>query len=722
MKVTLANTAGFCRGVSRAVETTKQLLQEQRPQDKDIYLYGELIHNRVVMDELIESGAKLALSIEDIPDGSTVVVRAHGISPQEHRELTAKMCEVVDCTCVYVKHIHKLVREAYERGSRILIVGNPDHPEVVGINGECDNTALIIQEPEELEKLDFGEKEWTVVAQTTFDVQKFAHIRLILDNLIAKLCFFDTICNATENRQREAEVLASQSDVMLIIGSNHSSNTMKLLDICRGKCGDTFLIESIDDLHTLLAEHDFSGERIGITAGASSPESIIMEVFHIMDENETMNNELEQQLESGDISFTDFIDNIPQLHRGATVKGVIIRYDDDNVYVDVKDKTEGRIPRHEFENNPDFDLDQALEDKTPIDVYVRSIRSTDTGKEILLSKAKVDFVKYRNLVEDAYNNKEAINVKVVNVVKDGVIASYGGVDIYVHRTQLEMGTVDDLEPYRGQSFDILVTQFDPDKRRLRVSGSRRALLNQERKAKADVVWESLEVGDIYDGVVRNLTDFGAFVDIGGVDGLVHISELSWKRIKHPSEVVKVGETIQVYVKDFDRDKKRISLGYKRIEDDPYNNIEERFPVGSVITGKVVRMFNFGAFIEVAEGVDALCHISQISNRRLNKPDEVLEEGMEVDVRVLEVSNETRRISVSIKDVAPIDTLLNPEDEIEEEVAEDVAPTSYVDTAEADAPTVMEQAIEEAVAEEAAAEEEVAEEVVAEEVAEETVEE
>ena len=430
-----------------------------------------------------------------------------------------------------------------------------------------------------------------------------------------------------------------------------------------------------------------------------------------MNENETMNEQTvpadieaetpEVQAEDsfaaamggddGDINFEDFIDNIPQLHRGATVKGVIVRYDDDTVYVDVKDKTEGRIPRREFETDEEFDLDEAIANQQEIDVYVRNIRSTDHGKEIILSKAKVDFVKYRNLVEEAYNEKTPITVKVVNVVKDGVIASYGGVDIYIHRTQLEMGTVDDLDPYRGQTLEILVTQFDPDRRRLRVSGSRRSLLNAERKEKAQQVWDNIQVGDIYDGVVRNLTDFGAFVDIGGVDGLVHISELSWNRIKHPSEVVKVGDTIQVYVKDFDAEKKRISLGYKRIEDDPYNNIEERFPVGAIVSGKVVRMFNFGAFVEIDDGVDALCHISQISNRRLAKPDEVLEEGMEVEARVLEVSNERRRISISIKDVKPIDTLLDPaaaaaEEAAQAEAAANVLPTSYVDEEAAATPS------------------------------------
>ncbi|MDD4140557.1 MAG: S1 RNA-binding domain-containing protein [Eubacteriales bacterium] len=361
----------------------------------------------------------------------------------------------------------------------------------------------------------------------------------------------------------------------------------------------------------------------------------------------------EHHEDASDISFTDFIDNIPQLKRGITVRGTIIRYDNENVYVDVRDKSEGRIPRHEFDGDPDFDLDEAVANHKEIDVYVRNIRNSDMGKEIILSKARVDFTKYKGLIEEAYNDKTPISVKVVNVVKDGVIASYGGVDIYIHRTQLEMGIVEDLEPYRNQTLDILVTQFDPDKKRLRVSGSRRALLSLERRAKADELWTSIAVGNEYDGVVRSLTDFGAFVDIGGVDGLVHVSELSWNRIRHPSEVVNVGDNVHVYVKDFDPERKRISLGYKKTEDDPYHDVESRFPVGSIVRGTVVRMFPFGAFVEIAPGVDALCHISQIANVRLNKPNEVLSEGMEVDARVLEVSNDSRRISISIKEVEPI---------------------------------------------------------------------
>jgi small subunit ribosomal protein S1 len=295
-----------------------------------------------------------------------------------------------------------------------------------------------------------------------------------------------------------------------------------------------------------------------------------------------------------------------------------------------------------------------------VDVYVRSIKNSDLGKEIILSKARGDNSKGRELVEAAFQEKQPINVKITNVVKDGVIGNYEGVDIYIHRTQLEMSPVEDLDVYRGKQIEILVTQYDPDKKRLRVSGSRRVLLTLERREKASAIWSELEPGKVFQGTVRSLTDFGAFVDIGGVDGLVHVSELSWNRIRHPSEIVKPGDVIEVYIKDFDPEKHRISLGYKKVENDPYRDVEERFPVGTIITGKIVRMFPFGAFVEIAPGVDALCHISQISNMRLVKPSDALRDGMEVTAKVMEVNSDTRRISISIKEVEPIDPIRTAE--------------------------------------------------------------
>ncbi|NLJ70442.1 MAG: S1 RNA-binding domain-containing protein [Clostridiaceae bacterium] len=418
--------------------------------------------------------------------------------------------------------------------------------------------------------------------------------------------------------------------------------------------------ESEIDAEVVEVKADDEIETVIEATEAEESEQVVESAEPITIEDvEAVVDTVEQEIplkDDGDIDFENFIDNIPELKRGMTVTGTLTSYDDDFVYVDVGDKSEGKVKIHEFRGDPDFDIDKACMERQTVEVYVRKIRMTDTGKEIELSKAQVDFNKHKDVVEKAFKDKTPLTVKVNNVVRDGVIASFGSVDMYIHRTQLELQIVEDLTPYLNQELDVLVTQYDDTKRRLRVSASRRSLIQRERREKAKQFWETIEEGKEYEGVVRNLTDFGAFVDIGGVDGLVHISELSWERIDKPSDVVSVGDHILVRVLDFDKDKNRVSLGFKRPENDPYRDLENRFPVGSIVRGVVVRMFPFGAFVEIAPGVDALCHISQISDYRLNRPEDVLQEGMEIDARVLDVSNEERKISISIREVEPI----NPE--------------------------------------------------------------
>ena len=671
MRLTLAKSSGFCFGVDHAVKAAYKCLKDTA-RKMPTYMLGAITHNEHVVQDLLDQGMILVNSVDEITPDSTVLIRAHGISPEVREQLLGKNCDIIDCTCPFVEKIHRIVRKADGEGKSIIIAGTKGHPEVTGICGECKGEYTVISSADELAKRKISLKNSILVSQTTFSAEEFKKICENINNEIANDKIFDTICSTTENRQREARELADASDYMFVIGSKDSSNTMKLFDICKSHCANTYLIGDAGDLAAILPGLDLlSGDKaVGITAGASTPESIIREVIRTMSENEAMANQ-----EPMDINFGDYIDSIPQLRKNATVKGAITSADNEFVYVDVHDKSEGKIPRHEFANDPDFDLDAAIAEHREIEVYVRSVRNSDMGKEILLSKAHVDFGKYKTQIEDAYENKTPLTVKITNVVKDGVIATFGGVDIYIHRTQLEMSSVDDLEAYKGKTIQILITQYDPDKRRLRVSGSRRSLLNLQRRAKAEEVWGTIQVGAHYEGVVRSLTDFGAFVDIGGVDGLVHVSELSWNRIRHPSEVVKVGDSIDVYVKDFDPDKKRISLGYKKPEDDPYHDIEERFPVGSIVHGKVVRMFQFGAFVEIEPGLDALCHVSQISNVRLNKPDDVLKEGMEIDARVLEVNNEARRISISIKEVEPIDPEPQSEAAVVEEAPSEEQPAS-----------------------------------------------
>ena len=689
MKIEVAKTAGFCFGVDNAVKQANRVAAsfKDSPQGK-FYMLGELIHNKGVVQNILNKGWTLVHAVDEIIDGSTVLIRAHGIPPSIEMELKAKGCEIINCTCPFVVKIHDIVRNAYENDKKILLVGDRNHPEVLGINGECDNQATIIENLEDLDLIENGDKSTIVVAQTTFSYNKYEKICEKLKKKIANLEIFDTICITTENRQKEAEELAGRSDKMIVIGSKESSNTKKLFEICSSRCCKTYLVEHPQELDEIIQCMDMRNDRIGITAGASTPETNIREVINKMSEDVVLGNQQEQD----NLYFSEYVESISQLHRGSTVRGSIIRYDNEYVYVDVHDKSEGRIPVHEFSVDPDFDLATAAANHTEVDVYVRSIRNTEQGKEIILSKAKVDFGKYKDLAETAFNEKVPVMVKVVNVVKDGVIANYSGVDIYIHRTQLEAGNVEDLESYKGKSFEILITQFDPDKKRLRVSGSRRILLNQARKEKADQIWAELEVNKVYTGIVRSLTDFGAFVDIGGVDGLVHISELSWNRIRHPSEVVKPGETIEVYIKDFDMEKHRISLGYKKMDQDPYHDVEAKFPLGTIVQGKVVRMFPFGVFIEIAPGIDALCHISQISNMRLVKPSDALTEGMEVSAKVLEVSNESRRISVSIKEVEPIDPVKRQDKEaVMEASAASTEPEQAVEeTAQQEVPDVSEE--------------------------------
>lgn len=651
MNVEIAKSSGFCFGVSHAVDTAWRIVEEEKGSNRKLLMLGALTHNDFVVSELKAAGFSIIDDPNEAEEGSVVLLRAHGVTPQVRECLKNRNCEIVDCTCPFVNKIHDIVRKATLEGKNIIVVGTKGHPEVVGICGEAnDENVSVISSLEEIKQLDFDGKNTIIVVQTTFSSEEFYKICANVKNKIAKNNIFDTICSTTGNRQREAVGLAEKSDVMLVIGSSHSSNTNKLFDVCKGRCVRTYLIDGIDDLEVLLEQGKIQrGDKVGITAGASTPQCIILEVVGRMNENEVMTDQ-----EQTDINFGDYIDSIPQLRRNAIVKGVITSADADYVYVDVRDKSEGKIPRSEFVADPDFDLDAAISAHTEVTVIVKSIRNSDLGKEIILSKQMLDAENSKAKVQEAFENKTPVTVRITGVVKDGVIGNLGGIDIYIHKTQLKIGEVSDLESYKGQSIEILITKMDTDRHRLRVSGSHRAILSAERREKADALWDTIEVGKHYTGIVRSLPDFGAFVDIGGVDGLVHITELSWTRIKKPTDVLKIGDEIDVYVKSFDKETKKISLGYKKEEDDPYFNIDERIPVGSIVRGTVVRLTNFGAFVQLEPDLDALCHVSEISSVRLQQPSDVLKVGMEVQAKVIDVKKDARRISISIKEVCPID--------------------------------------------------------------------
>ena len=670
MKVTVARSSGFCFGVKNAVTAAQNAVAE-RSGGRKLIMLGEIVHNRYVVDKLLEGGFEICGKAEECPDDSIVIIRAHGVTPDEIGILKAKNCEIRDMTCPFVSKIHTIVRENALKGMNIIITGTAGHPEVIGILGEAEGTGVkcaVIKSPDDLENLDFPLESAILISQTTFSSEIFKKICQTVKNKIEKYNVFDTICITTESRQKEAASLSELSDSMIVIGSAHSSNTTKLLDICKGRCARTFLVNSGTEVRSLISEGKIlPADRVGITAGASTPEAIILEVVQQMNEEEKITNQ------GFDTEFANAVDLIAQVRRGAVVKGTITSADDDYVYVDVHDKSEGRISRKEFDSDPDFDLDKAIAEHTEVTVKVRSIKNSDQGKEIILSKNDVESEKGRAEIEEAYKNKTPIEVKITRTVKDGVIGSYKGVDIYIHRTQIKSGDVKDLEAYVGQVLEIVVTKFDTEKGRLRISGSHRVIVSEERKKKSAEIWDNIEEGKHYTGVVRSLVDFGAFIDIGGVDGLVHVSELSWSRNAKPADVLKVGQEIDVYVKSFDKETRKISLGYKKLEDDPYYNIEERMPVGCIVQGTVVRLTKFGAFVQLEPDLDALCHVSQISSRRLEKPEDALSVGQVVQAKVIKIEPEERRISISIKEVAPIDPEV--EEAAEEAPAEEAASDS-----------------------------------------------
>jgi 4-hydroxy-3-methylbut-2-enyl diphosphate reductase len=647
LEIVKAKTAGFCFGVNNSVNVVYKLVKNKK---KNIYTLGPVIHNRQVVEELREIGVKSVDDINQVENDSIIVIRAHGVTPFVYEELKKKNIEVVDATCPYVKKIHVLVREKYEKGFQIVIVGDKNHPEVIGIHGWSNNSAYIVNTKEDVDKIPNSEKKISVFAQTTITAAKWDEINNYLKDKFKCVEKFDTICSATSCRQKEAEEISKQVDFMLVIGGKNSSNTHKLYEVCKANCENTFKIETFDEIPNL---NIYNINKVGITAGASTPYRIIKEVIDRMSENNKP--EIEK-------NFSDMVEeSLRSIKSGEIVTGKIIKYNESEVFIDLGYKSDGIIPIEEFTENPDFDKTQ-LEIGAEIEVYV--VKVNDGEGNVKLSKKRVDAKKMWETIRQIFKEKETIEVKITNVVNKGVIASKNGLRIFIPASQLGDRRIDDLNTFLNKVVKVRIIEFDKNKKK--IIGSQRVLLEEEKAEKEKTFWEEIEKGKLYNGKVKSLTTFGVFVDIGGIDGLVHISELSWSRIKHPSEVINVNDEVEVMVLDFDKDKKKISLGYRKSEDNPWANIEEKYPVGKITNGKVVRMVPFGAFIDLEKGVDGLVHISQISTKRLAKPDDVLEIGQEVEVKVLDVDGEKQKISLSIKEVSPID-----KDEPKEEVAKEV---------------------------------------------------
>ena len=760
--IILAETAGFCFGVSRSVKMAEKLLKEHNP----CYSYGELIHNDDVVRLLDEKGLHVVESIDDLPDCSPVVVRSHGISQKEYQLLNDKECVLTDATCPKVKKIHGIVHEATENGRFVLIVGVHGHPEVRAIEGWCGEHA-VVSDSGELEQL-LGDKPeltaaaLTVVSQTTQTHENFIECTNILKNICTNSENFDTICDATFARQEEAKKLASECDAMVVIGGKHSANSVHLSKICTEHCENVQFISNANELNLEALR---TATTVGVTAGASAPAWIIKEVISTMSEEikaeqipeaevaaeEVASEAVEEVVEevkeevaevedvveepeeapaaveepvaeakdSGEkeLTFDEMLEESlsTTIRNGDLVSGVVAAISPMEVNVDLGIKYSGFIPTTEFTDNGD-NIEDAVKVGDTIEAIVT--RVNDVEGTVTLSKKRLDAAKSWSVIEAAQESGEVVEGTVTEVNKGGVVVNVKGARVFVPASQSGQPREADLSGMVGSTARLVVTEVN--KGRKRVVGSIRKVMQTERKAAAEAIWNDIEEGKKYHGVVKSMTSYGAFVDIGGIDGMVHVSELSWQRVKQPSDVLNIGDEVDVYVIGFDKEKRRISLGYKDPDANPWKIFTETYQVGDIAKVKIVKLMPFGAFAEVVPGVDGLIHISQIANHRIGKPEEVLEVGQEVDAKVTAIDDDKQKISLSIRALAEPEPAEAPvEAEAEEEVVYDTSVDVPVEEDE-EAPAA-EEVVEEAV--EAPVEEVVEEAVEApvEEVVEEAVE-
>ena len=646
MSVTLAKSAGFCFGVNRAVELVEQAART----GVSVCTLGPIIHNRHAVAHFEEMGVSVIDSPQEAKPGQTVVIRSHGVTKAVYEALEKQGVEIIDATCPFVKRIHQLVSAAREEGRLPIIIGTRIHPEVEGIAGWCDD-CRIFESPQELENWIRKENipqdlPICMVCQTTSTESLWKLCVKIAKKMFTNVKIFDTICKATEFRQSDAAELSGNCQAMVVVGDVNSSNTGRLAMICREHCNKVYLVDNAND----LKKEDFAGvQRVGITAGASTPAWIIKEVNKTM--SEILNVEAVQEE-----NFAELLEqSIKTLNTGDKVIGVVTGIGTTEVQIDLGTKHAGYIPYDEVSADPTVKPEDILKVGDEIEVFV--VRVNDQEGTCQLSKKKLDGMKVWDDLAVWCEEKTPVEAVITEENKGGLVATVKGIRVFVPASQSGVAKGGDMASMVGQTVQMKITEVNRARRR--VIGSIRAVSSEARKAAQEKIWNEIQEGTKYHGTVKSLTSYGAFVDIGGVDGMVHVSELSWNRIKNPAEVVSVGDEIDVYVISFDAAKRKISLGYKTAEMNPWNQFMTTYNVGDVVTAKVVKLMTFGAFAEILPGVDGLIHISQIADRRIAKPEDVLSEGQEVQVKITEVDAETKRISLSIR------ALIEPAEEAEE---------------------------------------------------------
>ena len=629
MQIILAKTAGFCFGVNRAVKLTYELLEQGRP----VATLGPLIHNPQVVEDLESKGAITCDSVDDVPDGYEVVIRSHGVGQSVYDKISTRRLAYHDATCPFVTKIHKIAARAGAEGAMLLVAGDAKHPEVQGIVGHTTGKVEVFANLAELEKLLpelTQQKSIFAVAQTTFNVQSWETCKEFLKNQCTNAKIFDTICNATWARQQEAEDLSQKCDHMVVIGGHHSSNTQKLLQVA-ARHTKAINVETADELDPAWLA---GAVRVGVTAGASTPSSIIEEVLNSMSEEIRDDMSFEEMLAASEAK---------PLYAGKIVKAKVISVSPTECVVGIDgSKHTGIVKLSEMSHDPNAKMEDLVKVDDELDLVV--VKTNDQEGVDTLSRVRFEAQKGMKDVSEAAENGTVMEGDVMEANKGGVVVNVKGVRVFVPRSQATMRRDEDYTKLVGQHVKLVITECAGRK----IVGSINKVTAEENKAKRDEFWKNVEVDKQYTGVVKSLTSYGAFVDIGGVDGLCHISELSWNNIKHPSEVVSVGDTIEVYVKSYDPENQKVSLGYKKEEDNPWEKLKNEYPIGSEFEAPVVSITKFGAFVRILPGIDGLVHISEISNERVNKVSDVLKVGDMVKVKLINVDFDRKRISLSMK--------------------------------------------------------------------------
>ena len=686
MQITLAKTAGFCFGVNRAVTMLYDLVND----GVKVSTLGPIIHNPQVISDLERRGVKILESAENASPDAKIVIRTHGVEKDVLSLCEEKHFDYIDATCPFVKKIHKIVNENSKPDVPVLIAGDKNHPEVVGIKSYCKGKCYVFNSAAELDSIfnnvDFDEKNpFIVVSQTTFSTKEWEKCVKKIKILYTNAFIFDTICNATEERQAEALLLSQKNDIMIIIGGRTSSNTAKLKAVCEPNC-PTYLIETAKE----LLDIDFCGvNSIGVTAGASTPDGIIKEVLKTMSEilenvnpiDESVNAVSSEKEETA--GFAEMLEeSLNNMSSDQNVVGTVVGFTATEIQVEIAGrKHAGYVPFDEYSDDPSADPKAEL--KIGDELKLRIMKTNDMEGTIKLSKRLYD----RGAVWESLEADDAVHEGVVTGIagdNKGLFVQSGGIKVFIPASLAKARRSDSLEDMLKTKVEFKIIEVN--KQRRKVVGSIREVVAAKRKEVEDAFWANVAEGNVYTGTVRSLTNYGAFVDLGGVDGMIHISELSWTRIKHPSEIVKVGDTVEVYVKELDRENKKISLGYKKVEDNPWEILRRDYPVDSEVECQVVSLTSFGAFARIIPGVDGLIHISQISYKHIGTPAEALKVGDVVKAKIMEIDFDKKRVSLSIK------ALLDPP--AAEEAVE----------APAEEPVAEEAPVEEAPVEEAPAEE------------------